>query len=341
MFKIILSCLIGVAISFASVEAGTRILAELLGISPYMKYDEQIGWTAEPGSTKHHKDAGMGFDVVYHINSEGFRGPSYDLRKPAGVYRILVLGDSLGFGWGISENKNFAMLLDDKLNNVEVVNLSLSGYGTDQEYLRFLKEGVAYNPDLVIVQVTHNDFEEIMYPFFNQKPKPQFLVTEEGALKLANVPVRPVGGRCQEFYDNSLPLPFKEWLGWHSYSYNLFNEKYFALKRKTSRSPSAVPAKEVLSRESRTLFKKIISQLKNKLDEIGAKGIIVYSSKDLNEDGQFADIDLPTVNLYPQFVEHSSKYSRELFFKDGFHWNEEGHRLVADALTGIIAKYRP
>jgi lysophospholipase L1-like esterase len=339
MLKNIAAVLVGLLIAVAGVEGGVRILAGTLGISSYMKYDKDIGWTAEPGTTKHHKNASQGFDVVYKINEKGFRGAAYDAPKPAGVYRIVVLGDSNGFGWGIPEGKQFSAILDESLKNVEVINLSLSGYGTDQEYLRFMKEGVAYKPDLVIVQVTPNDFEEIQHPFFNQKPKPQFIISEGGNLALFNVPVEPVGDKCQEFYSNSLPLPFKDWLGWHSYAYSLFNEKYFGVMRQYSTGSGGNAGREIFSRHSVALFNGIISELKKRLDEVGAKGLVVHSSKEISENHYLETSAIPVLDLYPVFKAYSQTASRELYYKDGYHWNVEGHRIVAEEIAKSIEAY--
>lgn len=340
MWKNILAVFVGMSIAIVGVEAGARLLANMLGISSYMKYDETIGWTAEPGTIKRHKNTQLGFDVTYQINGKGFRGPAYDESKPAGIYRVMVLGDSNGFGWGIPEDKYFAAIINNELKDVQVVNLSLSGYGTDQQYLRFIKEGMAYKPDLVIVQVTPNDFEEIQHPFFNQKPKPQFALSENGDLTLMNVPVKPVGVKCQDFYDNSLPLPFKDWLDWHSYAYNFFNEKYFALKRKTSKSQSAELSREVFSEKSVALFGKIISQLKIRLDGIGAKGLIVHASKEVSENNYMAGSSLPVLDLYPKLSAYARENAVELYYKDAIHWNEKGHRLIAEELKKAIEQSR-
>ena len=256
MWKNLFAFVIGLTVALCGVEGGARILADLLGVSSYMQDDEQVGWKAKPSSIKRHKNEHLGFDVTYSINANGLRGPIYDFDKPKGVYRIVLLGDSNGFGWGIADGKYFAALLDEELDHVEVVNLSLSGYGTDQEYLRFVNEGIAYKPDLVIVQVTPNDFEEIQHPFFNGKAKPQYVLTEQGEIRLTNVPVRPIGPKAEDFYENSLPLPFREWLGWHSYAYNYFNDKYYVIKRRTSKSKSAELSREVFSTTSVLLFKK-------------------------------------------------------------------------------------
>ncbi len=327
-------------IALVGVEAGARILADLLGASSYMQYDEQVGWKAKPGAVKRHKNESLSFDVTYHINDRGIRGVVHDQVKPPGGYRIVLLGDSNGFGWGIEEGKHFAAIIDHELDNVEVVNLSLSGYGTDQEYLRFVEEGMAYQADLVIVQVTPNDFEEIQHPFFNGKAKPQFVLSERDELRLVNVPVKPIGLKAEDFYDNSLPLPFREWLEWHSYAYNYFNEKYYALKRKTTKSKSAELSREVFSTDSVLLFKRIIEQLKAKLDEIGAKGLIVHASKDVSEHDYLADSPLPVLDLYPVMSAHEQDRGVQLYYADGVHWNEQGHRLIADELKKVIERYR-
>lgn len=336
MGKNILVFVIGVTLAFVGVEGGARMMANVLGVSSYMQYDEQVGWKAKPGSLKQHKDERMGFDVTYRINAKGLRGPVYDEVKAKGCYRIILLGDSNGFGWGIEEGKYFAALLDEELPNVEVVNLSLSGYGTDQEYLRFVKEGIAYQSDLVIVQVTPNDFEEIQHPFFNGKAKPQFVLSDRNELRLVNVPVKPIGPKAEDFFDNSLPLPFQEWLGWHSYAYNYFNEKYYTLKRKITKSKSAELSREVFSTTSIRLFKEIIGQLKVNLDEIGAKGLIVHASKEVSEHDYLDDSPLPVLDLYPVMSAYEQEHGVQLYYVDGVHWNEKGHRLIADELKKVL-----
>jgi hypothetical protein len=335
--KSVVMCFLTVVGSLLLVEGGTRGFANILGMSSYMKYDEALGWTAIAGATRSHRDARLGFDVVYQINAQGFRGPVYQEGKPSGVYRVMVLGDSNGFGWGVLEEQTFAARIDSSFEHVEVLNLSLSGFGTDQEYLRFLKEGMRYRPDLVIVQVTPNDFQEILHPFFNQKPKPYFEFMNSGSLALMNVPVMPIGAKCSEFYESSLPLPFKDWLSWHSYSYVYFNEKYFQLKREFFPGETRADSDERFSPKSISLFNRIMLDLRGKLEEIGARGIIVHASKDISENNYLRDSPLPVVDAYPQFKRHIEDQRSQPYFADRYHWTAEGHRLVAEELVRVIA----
>lgn len=73
------------------------------------------------------------------------------------LYRVLVLGDSHAFGWGVEFEEIFPKVLEQKLNSVatkfryEVINTRTMGYGTGHQY-EFLKVyGSQFKPDLVLV----------------------------------------------------------------------------------------------------------------------------------------------------------------------------------------------
>src|SRR6202521_5424036 len=76
----------------------------------------------------------MGADVA--INSQGLRDKEYTLRKPSGTYRVMMLGDSTTFGWGVPVDATVAKILEQKLNaadlgrSFEVVNAGVGNYGT-------------------------------------------------------------------------------------------------------------------------------------------------------------------------------------------------------------------
>ena len=53
--------------------------------------------------------------VPVSINSHGLRDREYSEQKPQGVYRILMLGDSTTFGWGVSEEHTVAKILERQL----------------------------------------------------------------------------------------------------------------------------------------------------------------------------------------------------------------------------------
>ncbi len=106
------------------------------------------------------------FTSVVHTNSRGFRvSPNHEefaYEKPEGVYRVLLLGPSFGFGWGVNYEDTMGARLETALREarkngdrrVEVINAGVPSLPSVPQ-LRWLKgEGVRYQPD-VIVQLVY------------------------------------------------------------------------------------------------------------------------------------------------------------------------------------------
>ena len=95
-------------------------------------------------------------------NSLGFRDRDHSLDKPPGVYRILVLGDSITQGFRIEADEDvFTSVLETKLRgegmNAEVLNFGVSGYNTQQEVETLREKGLRFGPDLVVLAFCVND----------------------------------------------------------------------------------------------------------------------------------------------------------------------------------------
>jgi lysophospholipase L1-like esterase len=109
----------------------------------------------------------MGVDV--QINSQGLRDNEHSLAKPAGVYRVMLLGDSTTFGWGVPFNETSAKILERSLNathipgydHVEVLNAGVGNYDTVQEVTYYETRGRAFHPDLVVLVYFINDPEPV------------------------------------------------------------------------------------------------------------------------------------------------------------------------------------
>ena len=121
-------------------------------------------------------------------NSRGLRGQAeHAVPKPAGEERCVVIGDSFTWGMGVRDEETWPALLESLLPGLHVINLAVSGYGTDQQYLRLLKEGFRYEPDLVIVGFFGPDSVRNVRAF-RSYAKP-FFELDRGELRLTNVPV--------------------------------------------------------------------------------------------------------------------------------------------------------
>lgn len=97
-----------------------------------------------------------------HVHSqEGFRRNTPFPDKKADTLRIMVIGDSMTYGYGVDERFTYTTLLSGKLNEthrVEVLNLGIAGWQST-DILRVLAEFLPrLHPDLVVYGMVANDF---------------------------------------------------------------------------------------------------------------------------------------------------------------------------------------
>ena len=116
--------------------------------------DPKIGWEPRPLAERSTSRAG--------INDLGYRDVNHPVPKPPGVFRIVVIGDSIAQGTGIKDEKAiFPRLLETSLRSkgvpAEVQNFGVPGYNTQQEVATLMAKGLAYSPDIVILSYCLND----------------------------------------------------------------------------------------------------------------------------------------------------------------------------------------
>jgi len=107
---------------------------------------------------KHHSSE---FDLTVSINNLGFRGPNTTILKKK--KRVIVIGDSFSFGWGVKQDETWVSLLGARYPEIEFLNFGQGGthpgdhVQTAHEVIPLLK------PDLVLVGVLQaNDIHQLM-----------------------------------------------------------------------------------------------------------------------------------------------------------------------------------
>jgi len=118
--------------------------------------DALTGSTLRPGMEGWQRDEGKAY---VRISSQGLRDREHAVTKPAGTYRIAVLGDSYAEAMQVEMDRAFWALLPEKLKacgfaggkSIETVNFGVSGYGTSHELLTLQSRVWQYQPDMVLL----------------------------------------------------------------------------------------------------------------------------------------------------------------------------------------------
>jgi len=83
------------------------------------------------------------FQTEIATNSDGLRDREHSIIKPKNTYRIVVLGDSMTFGWGVNQDDTWWKFLEDEFNSdkdskyrYEIINLGVWMYTYDRQLVK-------------------------------------------------------------------------------------------------------------------------------------------------------------------------------------------------------------
>lgn len=264
-------------------------------------YDRSLGWRNIPNWKS------KTFGQPLTINSKGLRDREYPYEKPAGTRRILVLGDSYTWGYGVSDRDLYTEVLERDLNQGglgwEVLNAGVSGWGTDQEYLYFRDEGLKYSADVVVLMFFFNDLSEAITSRMYGTAKPLFLNTD---LELSNVPVPPPWRRTAPIVSEADPF-----------------DLVVAIMAELGRLCAAEQCRLVVAKFGNSLapespkLREMERQLESRLVRVG----VFY----LDLDEAFAARGL---------------FGKQLVSVPDGHWNVAGHRQTAATLRDFLLERR-
>jgi len=180
--------LASVCFSLVVFEVALRVIGYQAPI--WYQPDAQLGWRMRPGLSAWYTQEGRGF---VSANREGMPDKDHPLDKPAGVYRIALLGDSYSEARQVAREDAFWSLLPKELaacgfqrgRQVEVLNFGVSGFGTAQEYLMLQSSAILYQPDLVLLQFTNgNDVRDNSFALDPEKYRPYYMLGKDGDLRI-------------------------------------------------------------------------------------------------------------------------------------------------------------
>jgi len=156
------------------------ILTEFLKRSSPTGIDDTLGWINPPS----------------HTNSVGIRDDhEYATVPQPGTLRISAFGDSFTYGGDVSLGANWTKQITAIDPSIEVLNYGVGGYGLDQAYLRYLKIGTDYHPNIVLIGYMSQNVDRqvnVLPAFYTNMfhnlvfTKPRFRVEDDQLVLLPN-----------------------------------------------------------------------------------------------------------------------------------------------------------
>jgi lysophospholipase L1-like esterase len=325
----------------------SEIALRLMGLNPlyvsperdrFWKYDSLLGWAHEPGQEGIFETPQ--FRTVVRINENGLRDRQHSYDRQNDIERILVLGDSFAWGYGVEESERFSQLLEKSLD-VEVINAGVSGYSTDQELLWYRSEGIKYETDLVLLVIAGNDVGDNDQQLVNTiYYKPKF-VLEEGQLVLKGYPVPKTSPQGKLIYSLSQRSAFAYFL---TQRYFDFLSLYSKVKVNSNHAGSPAAG---LSTESEPfkLTIALINEMRNIAESRKAKFMIVVTDRWWNSSSRETYQDfintLRTEGFLVLDVESMPGFDpEEMLIPNDGHWNQSGHEFVAEKIKALIETHQ-
>ena len=184
-------------------ESGEGTRARGIEEEKHAQHDELLGWMHIPDLVI---DDLYGEGASFQTNAQGLRATQdYTTEVPPDTYRVICLGDSFTMGYGVGDDDTFPAQMETRGDGLQVLNMGMGGFGLDQDYLWYMRDGVRFDADLLLFAFIDLDFRRMQTSLFQgDYPKP-LLVMDDGALSVTNVPVPPVFGasRWQRFHARS------------------------------------------------------------------------------------------------------------------------------------------
>lgn len=307
-----------------------------------------------------------GRKVHLRFNDLGYRGPDVPEKKPAGVRRVAVLGDSFVAAVAVDEDKTMSAQLEQQMNRIsrserwEVLNFGVSGNSTGQSLLTWRNFAQRFQPDLVVLCFYNgNDLAENKSGI-SSAHRPYFDLDDQGQL------------RQEELSEGRATL--SRWLAEHSHLY-VWQKHRMRLIRDRFRNTANVlpPGYQVLNASPPEQFQQawkvteaIIATLAREVEQSGAELVLVsipaheqlYSQRWRQlletvgpDDRERFDRDYPERRLAEICREHDIPFlplvqtfrqsdREELHFQSEGHWTEVGNELAADAVLDFVATHR-
>ncbi len=316
-------------------SARERPVAESL----HTRFDSELGWVNIPNAYVPNM---YGEGISLRTNSQGFRNnQDFAQHVPPGKFRAVCSGDSFTLGYGVANDQTWCHQLAALDQRLEAINMGQGGYGIDQAYLWYARDGSKVNHDLHIFAFIEQDFGRMGFDRFLGFAKPA-LVLQENQLVVKNTPIpKPVS--LSPFLSRVLPALDE---------LRTIRALSFVSRRLRRQKPAGSIWTEAQER-SRPVALKVFETLREMNAKAGRQLALVYLPVELDCDGDAAGEDLrrylrkelePRGFLYWDLTEDFQKLPvremKKMFIAPGQvafrnaqgHYTAEGNKFAAELI---------
>jgi hypothetical protein len=340
----LLLAVLAVALTLGLAEVAAWVLlpqwAPENGSRTFWRYDELLGWSHRPGASGVHRHPDFAARVA--ISSQGLRDRVYPEARVAGLCRMLVVGDSFTWGFGVQQDEIWHERIEARHPDWEILNAGVAGYATDQELLYLEQRGLALRPDAVLLLFHPNDLLENAEHATSGYYKPYFERRTDGALELRQVPVPP--GTWEQRLDR--------WLHFHTYLlYRLYHARKFVAAAREERARAAEPGRREAPPPRRrgeprpqvpnkydvdlTLTLGLLGRIDLRVREQGARFLL--ASVPLSDPPRSGlDEGLRARGIAHLWLDEAFRRQRDVRFPGDPHWTPHGHAIAARAVESFL-----
>lgn len=303
-------------------------------------------------------------ETLVTINAQGWNStkPTYAIEKTPGRLRVAVIGDSYVHGAFVNVAQGFPEVLERRLRragvDAEVFRFGMDGAPLSQ-YLHMLRrEVISYKPDIVVVQLVHNDFDE-SYRFLKTRYASSFLKLAAGAdgsvIEIPPADIQfGVAGYFREFrtfrylyYKTNLYLHAKRWVSRYFWGGDEdwapeFIQSAVDIRKIRDHDANHFFAHHVL-REMQALAQREGFKLAFAMDGVReaiyeGRPVENYEVGRLNRiAGNIArELDLPFLDLQQTFADDYARRGERFEFPFDWHWNAYANALVGRAIARML-----
>lgn len=184
--------LLGVLLALLEGAASLLFIANEIVRTPgvpehnHAEHDTLLGWVNVPNADL---PDFYGPGIGVRTNGQRFRADrEYSPGVPPGRFRIICSGDSFTFAYGVGNEDAWCERLTRLDPRLETINMGLGGYGVDQAYLWYMRDGTTLDHDLQLFVFLTDDFRRMRSDRFMGYGKP-LLDMSDDSIVVTNLPV--------------------------------------------------------------------------------------------------------------------------------------------------------